>query len=130
MTWISFSIYLTVGYIVYYTLNILFDLLKKPTTTTGMNETLIISDQTETIEVDDSYDDAVITTNSSTNEKDLTKVPISGVTNEVETQSEDQIIPSTVEVEISKSGGLSLKGLKEMYRLRAIQESNQLPFVS
>lgn len=131
MTWITFSTYLIVGYVVYYTLNVLFDLLKKPSATAGQIETLTLSDETETIEIDDSFDDGLITGNNSGDLKEDSKRTNNNELEQAQTlpiEPSDQIMPSTVE--ISASGGLSLKSLADMYRLRAIRESNELPFAS
>lgn len=133
MTWITFSTYLIVGYVFYYTLNVLFDLLKKTSATPGQIETLTVSEETETIEIDDSFDDEIITVNESRNRREQSKTAEISESKEVEEESheqQEQIIPSTVEIEISENGGLSLKSLVEMHRLRAIRESNELPFAS
>jgi len=132
MTWITFTIYLLIGYVVYYTLNILFDLLKKPTTTAGEVETLTVSDEVETIEVYDDDDDyPVVSENNSGKENEQSNA--NNLKKEVtpsQEETQDQIIPSTVEVEISQNGGISLKSLAQQYREEAILESKKLPFAS
>lgn len=133
MTWITFSTYLIIGYVVYYTLNVLFDLLTKPSVTPGEIETLTVSEESETIEIDESFDDVIITVNESGNGRKQPQAAEISESKEVEGESheqQEQIIPSTVEIEISENGGLSIKSLVEMHRLRAIRESNELPFAS
>ncbi|MCL4637743.1 MAG: hypothetical protein M5Z89_02040 [Olivibacter sp.] len=136
MTWITFTVYLIVGYLAYYTLNILFDLLKKPTVQAGSVETLTVSDSVETIEVEDDSDgDVVITANNSDIEEKIKSNHSENkskkeVNNLIEEEPESQIIPSTVEAVISPNGGVPLKSLAELFRQKAIRESNQLPFAS
>jgi len=136
MTWITFIIYLIVGYIGYYGINFLFDLLKKPTLQAGEVETLSVSDNIETIEVydDDDQNNVVITANNSTGEVDKQSIKYENKPNKEGTESidktESQIIPSIVEAVISPNGGVPLKSLAEIYRLKAIRESNKLPFAS
>lgn len=134
MTWMTFTIYVVIGYIVYYTLNILFDLLKKPAAVAGEIERLTVSDGVETIEVDDSEDDDIfITPNNSEEESNKKNNSDNNQKKEVKNQStvtEDQIIPSTVEAEISKTGGVSITNLAKLYREQSIRESNKLPFAS
>ncbi|MGO3307445.1 MAG: hypothetical protein ACTILG_12365 [Sphingobacterium sp.] len=136
MTWITFIIYLIVGYIAYYALNFLFDILKKPALQTGQVETLSVSDNIEAIEVydDDDESDVVITDNNSTEEENNQSNHNEYSTNKEVIESvekpESQIIPSIVEAVISPNGGVPLKSLAEIYRRKAIRESNKLPFAS
>ncbi len=133
MTWITFTVYLLVGYIVYYTLNVLFDLLKKPTTSAGEIETLTVSDVIETIEVDDDEEDVVVTENNSGKEIEQSNINLKKEvteTQEEEQEEQEQIIPSTVVAEVSKTGGISITNLAKLYREESIRESNKLPFAS
>jgi len=133
MTWMTFTIYIVIGYIVYYALNILIDLLRKPAAVAGEVETLTVADDIETIQVDDSDDDVVVTPNNSGMESSQVTKQNTNIKKEVKNQTEEtneQIIPSTVEAEISKTGGVSLTNLAKLYREQSIRESNKLPFAS
>ncbi|WP_286850671.1 MULTISPECIES: hypothetical protein [Sphingobacterium] len=131
MTWITFSIYLIVGYVVYYTLNILFDLLKKNKATHDEFETLNVFTEIESIETEETFHENIVVTINNSEVSNNT----SGTNNRAKEDSkitiehaDEQIIPFSIQAELSGKGGISLRGLKEMYRLRAIQESNQMPF--
>lgn len=133
MTWMTFTIYIVIGYIVYYALNILIDLLRKPAAVAGEVETLTVADDIETIQVDDSDDDVVVTPNNSGMESSQVTKQNTNIKKEVKNQTEEtneQVIPSTVEAEISKTGGVSLTNLAKLYREQSIRESNKLPFAS
>lgn len=136
MTWITFLMYLLLGYIAYYAFNFLFDLLKKPTLQAGEVETLSVTNNIETIEVynDDDQSNIVITANNSTEDENNQSYHNENTSKKEVTESidkpESQIIASTVEAVISHNGGVPLKSLAEIYRQKAIRESNKLPFAS
>lgn len=136
MTWITFTIYLLGGYVTYYALNILFDLVKKPAIQAGEVETLSVSDNVETIEVyDDDYDsDVVFSANNSdeeeNNQSNQSEYKLKQEVKKTVEEPDSQIIPSIVEAVISPNGGVDLKSLTEIYRLKAISESNKFPFAS
>lgn len=137
MTWTTFTIYLVVGYILYYTFNIIYDLIKKPARVSGVVETLSVSDEVETIEVDDDNDDGPVVTpnNYKEQEQNISDNNINNLKKEVgktETTAEqqEQVIPSKVDAEISSTGGVPLKDLVKQRRVIAFKESNKIPFAS
>lgn len=136
MTWTTFTIYLVVGYILYYTFNIIYDLIKKPARVAGVVETLSVSDEVETIEVDDDDDESVVTPNNYKEQgQNISDNNINNLKKEVgktETTAEqqEQVIPSKVDAEISSTGGVPLKDLVKQRRVIAFKESNKIPFAS
>ena len=137
MTWTTFTIYLVVGYILYYTFNIIYDLIKKPARVSGVVETLSVSDEVETIEVDDDDDDEPVVTPNNYKEQgqNISDNNINNLKKEVgktETTAEqqEQVIPSKVVAEISSTGGVPLKDLVKQRRVIAFKESNKIPFAS
>src|SRR5690606_20013662 len=135
-TWTTFTIYLVVGYILYYTFNIIYDLIKKPARVAGVVETLSVSDEVETIEVDDDDDESVVTPNNYKEQgQNISDNNINNLKKEVgktETTAEqqEQVIPSKVDAEISSTGGVPLKDLVKQRRVIAFKESNKIPFAS
>lgn len=136
MTWTTFTIYLVVGYILYYTFNIIYDLIKKPARVAGVVETLSVSDEVETIEVDDDDDEPVVTPNNYKEQgQNISDNNINNLKKEVEksettAEQQEQIIPSKVDAEISSTGGVPLKDLVKQRRIIAFKESNKIPFAS
>src|SRR5690606_2458374 len=142
MTWSTFTIYLIVAYIAYYTLNILFDLLKKPANADASSETLHITGDVETIEVDDPIDEhAVISANNAEGQTDITQANQFNNSNqnlkeeeknqpETTTHDSHTEIPPEAGEDVSTNGGVSIRELARLKRKDAIHASSRIAFAS